>query len=66
MPKTQIVDSAVKAAALLAEKWPVTYGRAYQRALAICARALEGRCPAGLSRLAFIAAAREAGVMVQS
>ena len=47
---------------VLAEKWPVTYGRAYQRALAFCAGAIEGRCPASRARLAFIAAAREANV----
>ena len=49
---------------LLAELWPVTYGKAYQRALAFCARALEGRGSAARARLAFIAAAREARVQV--
>jgi hypothetical protein len=49
---------------VLAEKWPVTYGRAFQRALALCAKAIEGRCSPSMARLAFLAAAREANVVV--
>ncbi len=64
MARAQIVDSVLHAATLLAEKWPVTHGPAYQRALSYCARAIEGSGSIHLSRLAFIAAAREAGVEV--
>lgn len=49
---------------VLAEKWPVTYGRAFQRALVFCARAIEGKCSPSRARLAFLAAAREANVAV--
>ncbi|MCR6502564.1 DUF982 domain-containing protein [Shinella sp. CPCC 101442] len=51
---------------VLAEKWPVTYGRAFQRALAFCARAMEGKCSPSRARLAFLAAAREANVVVEA
>jgi hypothetical protein len=49
---------------VLAAKWPVTYGRAFQRALVFCARAIEGKCSPSRARLAFLAAAREANVAV--
>lgn len=62
--RLHLVQDARNAAYLLAEKWPVTYGRAYQRALAYCGRAMEGRCSPGRARLAFIAAAREAEIVV--
>jgi hypothetical protein len=62
--RTHLVPDARNAAYLLAEKWPVTYGRAYQRALAICASAMDGRCRPDQARLAFISAAREAQVIV--
>ncbi|GMB79888.1 hypothetical protein NN6n1_06700 [Shinella zoogloeoides] len=62
VPRALQIRDAANAMFVLAEKWPVTYGRAYQRALAFCAGAIEGRCPASRARLAFIAAAREANV----
>lgn len=62
--RPRFVRDVATAMHLLAELWPVTYGRAYQRALAFCARALEGRISATRARLAFIAAAREARVEV--
>nr|WP_298105667.1 DUF982 domain-containing protein [uncultured Shinella sp.] len=64
--RPRFVRDVASAMHLLAELWPVTYGRAYQRALAFCARALEGRMSAARARLAFIAAAREARVEVVS
>ncbi len=62
--RPRFVRDVAGAMHLLAELWPVTYGRAYQRALAFCARALEGRMSATRARLAFIAAAREAKVQI--
>jgi hypothetical protein len=64
--RPRFVRDVASAMHLLAELWPVTYGHAYQRALAFCARALEGRMSATRARLAFIAAAREARVEVMS
>jgi hypothetical protein len=49
---------------VLAEKWPVTHGRSFQRALAYCAKAIEGKCSPSKARLAFLSAAREANVLV--
>jgi len=62
--RPRFVDDVRNAMFLLAELWPVTYGKAYQRALAFCARALEGRGSVNRARLAFIAAAREARVQL--
>ena len=64
--RPRFVQDVASAMHLLAESWPVTYGKAYQRALAFCARALEGRGSAARARLAFIAAAREARVQLVS
>ena len=58
------IRDARNAMFVLAEKWPVTYGRAFQRALAFCAKAIEGKCSPSRARLAFLAAAREANVAV--
>jgi hypothetical protein len=60
--RPRFVQDVRSAMHMLAELWPVTYGKAYQRALAFCARALEGRGTPARARLAFIAAAREARV----
>lgn len=58
-----IINSAQEAAALLADKWPLTYGRSYQRALAVCAAVREGSLKAEDARSALIEAAKEAGVL---
>ena len=50
------------AAALLAEKWPVTYGLAFENALASFAAVSEGELLADEAREAFIDAADAAGV----
>ncbi len=64
MPRAIEIRDARNAMFVLAEKWPVTYGRAFQRALAFCAKAIEGKCSPSKARLAFLAAAREANVAV--
>ncbi|WP_257951362.1 DUF982 domain-containing protein [Shinella sp. CPCC 101442] len=66
MPRAMTISCARNAMFVLAEKWPVTYGRAFQRALAFCARAMEGKCSPSRARLAFLAAAREANVVVEA
>ncbi|MGT2445994.1 DUF982 domain-containing protein (plasmid) [Ensifer adhaerens] len=58
------IKDARNAMFVLAERWPVTYGPAFQRALAFCARATEGKCSPTRARLALLAAAREAKVAV--
>ncbi|MBB3590923.1 hypothetical protein FHX08_001267 [Rhizobium sp. BK529] len=50
------------AAALLAEKWPVTHGLAFERALASFAAVTEGQLRPDEAREAFIDAADAAGV----
>ncbi|CAK7256193.1 MULTISPECIES: DUF982 domain-containing protein [unclassified Shinella] len=62
--RPRFIEDIRNAMYVLAELWPVTYGKAYQRALAFCTRALEGRTSAARARLAFIAAAREARVEI--
>jgi hypothetical protein len=64
MPRAMRIKDPRNAMFVLAEKWPVTYGRAFQRALAFCAKAIEGKCSPSKARLAFLAAAREANVVV--
>ncbi len=58
------IKDARNAMFVLAERWPVTYGPAFQRALAFCAHATEGKCSPTRARLALLAAAREAKVAV--
>lgn len=64
MPRAMEIKDVRNAMFVLAEKGPVTYGRAFQRALVFCARAIEGECSLSRARLAFLAAAREANVAV--
>jgi hypothetical protein len=59
------IASASEAASVLADKWPITYGRSYQRALAMCAAVAEGQTTSEKARSAFIAAAMEAGVRTE-
>jgi hypothetical protein len=69
LPDTQrslTISNASEAASVLADKWPVTYGRAYQRALAMCAAVAEGVMTAENARSAFIKAALEAGVSTEN
>jgi hypothetical protein len=60
-----IVTSASEAAAVLADKWPTTYGRRYQRALSACAAVAEKHIPEDDARSAFMDAAEEAGVSAE-
>ncbi|WP_313526241.1 DUF982 domain-containing protein [Shinella sp.] len=64
MPRAIEIKDPRNAMFVLAERWPVTYGRAFQRALAFWAKAIEGKCSPSRARLAFLAAAREANVPV--
>ncbi|QRY70470.1 DUF982 domain-containing protein (plasmid) [Ensifer sp. PDNC004] len=64
MSRAMEIEDPRSAMFLLAEKWPVTHGREFQRALAFCAEAIEGKCPPSKARLAFLAAARRANVLI--
>ncbi|MDE1992184.1 MAG: DUF982 domain-containing protein [Rhizobiaceae bacterium] len=57
-----IVKNTSEAAWLLADKWPDVAGKPFVRALKACAAATDGRRPASYSRLALIAAARDANI----
>lgn len=59
---TIIVRGIGQAASLLAEKWPVTYGPAFEQALASLAAARDGYLLPDEARDAFIDAADAAGV----
>ena len=53
------VTGPLEAAAILADKWPETYGFTFQRALAACASEMAGH--AAHARTAFVDAARAIG-----
>ncbi len=46
----------------LENEWPLRSGAAYERAIAVCRHALEGRANGRAARVALISACREAGV----
>ncbi|EPE96176.1 DUF982 domain-containing protein [Rhizobium grahamii] len=51
-----------EASALLAEKWPVTFGSAFERALSTCAAVLDGTMPPDSAKRALIDAAEAVGI----
>jgi hypothetical protein len=60
-----LVKNTREAAWLLADQWPVVSGKHFIGALRACAAAMEGKSPASLARVAFIAAARHANLRVE-
>ncbi|MBW9114781.1 DUF982 domain-containing protein [Rhizobium cauense] len=60
-----VVRGTQEAAWLLADKWPTLTGNSFVRALKACAAALEGRRTQTYARLAFIAAAHHASLVVE-
>ncbi|MEK1871266.1 MAG: DUF982 domain-containing protein [Rhizobium altiplani] len=61
-PQPIDIKGTGEASALLADKWPVTFGPAFERALAVCAAVMEGLLPADDAKLALIDAAEEVGI----
>ncbi len=57
------VEEVERAADLLSYEWPVRTGRRYTEARRACILAAEGQITAREVRQAFVAAAREAGVL---
>lgn len=62
--KIHMVSNTRQAAELLANRWPIHRGRAYENAIGVCQTVLEGDCPSYVARAAFVAAAKEANVLV--
>ncbi|MHC1547168.1 DUF982 domain-containing protein [Phyllobacterium sp. K27] len=60
------VSSVWEAVECLRSLWPVKSGPGYRRALQVCMDALDGWKPAHKARQAFISAAREAGVFLDT
>ena len=60
-----IVESTREAAILLMDHWPLGRGDAFLRALDLCAGGLEDAVPADEVRLAFVAAAEEAHILLR-
>jgi hypothetical protein len=60
------VRSTGEAAWLLADRWPVLTGKAFTRALKACAAAIDGKRSTAFARLALIAAARDANLVVEA
>lgn len=64
---TYNIDSVYDAAKYLLEKWPdEEHGPKYQMCKAILLKCLEGSCSAAVARVAFIEAAREANIYVDT
>ena len=61
----QFVGSTREAALLLIRHWPVRRGQAFRQALKLCSEALEYQADPKDARDAFVAAAKEADIVVQ-
>ena len=62
--KIHMVSNTHQAAELLKRHWPATHGPAYENAINVCLAVLERDRPAYLARAAFVAAAKEAHVIL--
>lgn len=60
------VTSAYDAARFLLEQWPDQAGPKHLMAREILLKCLEGNCSAAVARVAFIEAAREAGIYMEA
>lgn len=59
------IYTTADAAYYLLHKWPAEEGAEYRRARQVCLAALDGRRPANDAREAFLAAAKEADLLVK-
>ncbi|TXI07734.1 MAG: DUF982 domain-containing protein [Rhizobium sp.] len=60
-----IITNALDAANCMSEEWPVLSGPAVDEAVLVCLDAVLGKASAEESRMAFLEAAREAGLSVK-
>ena len=61
------IDSVYDASKYITEQWPEEeHGPKYQNCLEILLKCLEGGCTAAVARVAFVEAAREAGIYVNT
>jgi hypothetical protein len=58
------IESVREAAKCLIDRWPENHGKAYLAALHACHDALGGELATEIARQAFIAAAREVGILI--
>ena len=65
--KSTALDSVYDAAVYLLQKWPEDeHGPKYQNCKAILLKCLEGGCSTAIARVAFVEAAREAGIYIDT
>ena len=64
--RAKVIGSTRAAAACLLYNWPQEWGQQHRAARAACIAVLKGEQPPEFARLAFIEAAREAGILVSS
>ncbi|WP_046117581.1 DUF982 domain-containing protein [Ensifer aridi] len=62
--KIHMVSNTRQAAELLMKHWPISRGKAYENAVEVCQAALERDYPSYMARAAFVAAAKEARVIL--
>jgi hypothetical protein len=62
--KVHMVSNTRQAADLLTKHWPIRRGKAYENAIEVCQAALERDYPSYVARAAFVAAAKEAHVIL--
>ncbi|WP_197030320.1 DUF982 domain-containing protein [Phyllobacterium sp. UNC302MFCol5.2] len=60
------VTSAYDAAVFLLQEWPNETGHKHRLAREIMLKCLEGGCSAAVARVAFVEAAKEAGIFMES
>ena len=64
-PAETAIDTVQAASWAMIEAWPLDDGPALDRALLVCAGVIEGKRKTDDARAAFVAAATEAGILVQ-
>ncbi len=64
--RAKVIGSTRTAAECLLHSWPQDWGQQHRAAREACIAVLKGEQPPEFARLAFIEAAREAGILVSS
>ncbi|MBB4566348.1 DUF982 domain-containing protein [Rhizobium leucaenae] len=67
LPKNiRIIRTAAEATDCLTVDWPIRHGNAYEAALRACIDCFEGYTTANETRIAFVAACREANALISA